>query len=95
MAKINLEFDTETKDLSVKIDGVDVPNVISVELYPGSLDGYDVDEYRCSITTQMMDEEKDINTFTRMSASAKGFTFNVRPTVEKIKADIKKYFGVK
>lgn len=66
MAKISIEFDTKTKELTAAIDGKAVANVVSVQMYP-SWD--DDDEFRCVITTAAEDEETDIKSITNLVAS--------------------------
>lgn len=49
MAKINIEFDTSTKEMTVSMDGKALPNVMSVGIYKG----YGGEEdYSCSIMTK-------------------------------------------
>jgi hypothetical protein len=58
MAKLNIEFDTSTKELSVSFDGKKLDNVYSVSLSKAY--GYGEDEenkFGCSLMT--MDEYKD------------------------------------
>lgn len=66
MAKISIEFDTKTKELTASIDGKSVANVVSVQMYP-SWD--DDDEFRCILTTAAEDESTEIKTVTQLVAS--------------------------
>jgi hypothetical protein len=51
MAKVNIEFDTSTKEMTVSMDGKALPNVMSVGIYKGyGMDGGD--DYSCSIMTK-------------------------------------------
>jgi hypothetical protein len=66
MAKINIEFDTITKQLDAAIDGMSVENVRCVDICV-SYD--DDDEYRCCITTIDEDEATNIKSYVQMMAS--------------------------
>lgn len=70
MAKVNIEFDTVDKTMSVNVDGAVVDNV--VEAYVARKYSYDEEddvEYSCSVTTSVKDEESYIHTITRLAAS--------------------------
>ena len=53
MAKVTVEFDTEEKDLMVKIDGVEIPDVVCAE-FSQSYD--DDDMFRVCITSRTKNE---------------------------------------
>lgn len=67
MSKITIEFDTSTKAMGCAIDGVPVPDVYSVNIYPR--DYADLDEYSVTIATRTEDESRELTVFTSMSAS--------------------------
>ena len=69
MAKINVEFDTKDKVLSVSMDGKDIGNVSSVEFFSG----YDDDKFHGSITTIEKMDDDDIHKIMRISAEQNGF----------------------
>lgn len=76
MAKITIDFDTETKGLNVAIDGASVENVRCIDICPKHSPydyGYDKDddedEYCVHIETVMKDEATDIYHHHRMVAS--------------------------
>lgn len=65
MAKITAEFDTNSKELSVSVDGKAVDNI-----YAFTVDKcYDDDGFCCSLMTLVKDEQNDTRTVTRMVAS--------------------------
>ncbi|MBY0525592.1 MAG: hypothetical protein K2R98_19460 [Gemmataceae bacterium] len=66
MAKINVEFDTKDKSLSVSMDGKAMANVAGISLYQ-SYD--DEDEFRCNVVMATKDDTNDIRTVTSIYAS--------------------------
>lgn len=65
MAKIIAEFDTNSKELTVSVDGTAVDNI-----YALSVDKcYDDEGFCCSLMTLVKDEANDTRTVTRMVAS--------------------------
>lgn len=66
MAKMSIEFDTKTKDLTCKVDGKVVTNVTGIYIFPSYDDN---DTYRCEIGTSVKDDESEIRTHTTLVAS--------------------------
>lgn len=66
MAKINIEFDTETKGMTVFKDGVQIENVVEVCAFKGYSEKEDVFTIRVSSMTENADETV---TYMTMSAS--------------------------
>ncbi len=66
MAKVNIEFDTISKEISVSVGGKAVAGVCGINFY-SSYD--DKDEFRCQIMTQAEDEENDMKSYTSLVAS--------------------------
>ena len=64
MAKINVEFDTKDKVLSVTMDGKSIDNVSNVEFYSN----YEGDGFRGSVTTIEKIDKDDIHKIMRISA---------------------------
>lgn len=68
MAKINIEFDTVSKDMSAVIDGKKLENVHGASFY--NYGGYGGgDDFSCEICTCQRDEENGMATHTRVVAS--------------------------
>lgn len=70
MAKVNVEFDTKSKELTVSMDGTAIPNVMGVSVNKSYYsEGEDKEEYGCSILT--LDKKKDdgYQTYTQIVAS--------------------------
>lgn len=88
MAKITCEFDTQSKDLTVAIDGKAVDNVIGVNFYPRGYDG-DGDDYSCAVTTKEHNEDEDIKTYTNLIASE---TAQAKDMVQKAQASESEQF---
>lgn len=66
MAKMVVEFDTETKKMSASIDGKPVDNVKAAEVYPS----WDKDdEFRCVFVTRATDEKTGITEVRQLLAS--------------------------
>jgi hypothetical protein len=70
MAKINVEFDTSNKNLTVSMDGKQMPNIVGINIYKYGAYGEsdDKNEYDCSVT--MLDNYKDegYKTYTQIIA---------------------------
>lgn len=66
MAIVSIEFDTNEKTMTCKVDGKTIENVSYVCL---GLNYSDEDAYSCSIETSTKDEEHDMRLVTRMVAS--------------------------
>lgn len=66
MAKITLEYDTNTKEMALAIDGTPVENVSSLSIYQSYSDE---DEFCLNITTVSKDEDHDLRTYTQLMAS--------------------------
>lgn len=66
MAIVSIEFDTNEKSMTCKVDGKTIENVSYVCL---GLNYSDEDAYSCSIETSTKDEEHDMRIVTRMVAS--------------------------
>jgi hypothetical protein len=64
MSKVNIEFDTVSKELSVSIDGQEVANVYELMIYR-----YCCDEASIDIYTSKKDKYSDVREMTRISAS--------------------------
>lgn len=65
MAKINIEFDTVSKDMSATIDGKTLDNVHGASFYNYGMG----DDFSCEICTCQRDEENGMSTHTRVIAS--------------------------
>lgn len=69
MAKMTVEFDTETKTFTAAVDGRAVPDVRYAEVRPS----WDKDdEYRCSFVTSSKDESTGISEIRQLCASGTG-----------------------
>lgn len=64
MAKMTVEFDTETKTFSAAVDGVAVPNAVGAEIYQT----YD-NEFRCAFMARSKDEGTGITEMRHLFAS--------------------------
>lgn len=82
MAKVNVEFDTVEKTISVSINGQSIDDASEVVFHKD----YE-DEWCCSVLTMSHDEENDLRSYTRLSANEKG-DFVGTPQVH---LDIQKY----
>lgn len=70
MAKINVEFDTGTKEMVVTMDGKAVANVEQISLSRGNYYAENPDEaYGCSILTLVKNEEESYKAYTQIIAS--------------------------
>lgn len=72
MAKINVEFDTKTKEMSVTMDGQAISNVEYVSLsraYDYNSGKSKDDEYGVNIVTSEKDESEDFRTMKQIVAS--------------------------
>lgn len=66
MAKMTVEFDTDTKKMTAAIDGKAVENVRAAEVYPS----WDKDdEFRCVFVTRATDEGSGITEIRQLMAS--------------------------
>ncbi len=66
MAKMNFEFDTETKQFTASVDGTSVPNAIGVSI---NRSWDDDDEFQCVIIASKKDETTDITEIRQLIAS--------------------------
>lgn len=72
MSKVNVEFDTLDKTLSLTVDGKAVQDVAYVSMGKswGSYSrGEEANAFTCCFETQVKDEENDMNTCVRVCAS--------------------------
>lgn len=71
MAKVNVEFDTLDKTLSLSVDGKAVNDVAYVSMGKryGSYGKGDEASFSCCFETSVKDEENDMNTCVRVCAS--------------------------
>src|SRR5688572_20481063 len=62
MSKVNIQYDTSTKEISVKIDGEELADVCSVSFYPEYSYGEEAEESKlvCSIVTKSEDEDNGV-----------------------------------
>jgi hypothetical protein len=68
MAKVNVEFDTVEKTISVKLDGKQVPDVVGVNLQKSYYSEANEDAFSCSIVSMTKDEDNDTRTYTQVMA---------------------------
>jgi hypothetical protein len=71
MAKINFEFDTATKEMTLTMDGKSIDNVMGISCYKNSgMYGEDSggDDYSCSISTMTQSSDEGYKTFTNIVA---------------------------
>jgi hypothetical protein len=107
MAKITVEFDTNSKEMEVAIDGTAVENVTYVSIRPSWNDD---DEYCCEVSTRVKDEEHDFSTMTTLCASEsigskvegavastrfEGFVERSAPEHTQLSKDVAAFFGKK
>ena len=64
MAKIVLSFDTVDKTATASIDGVDIPNFQSLQVYGGHKGKYGIE-----LSSGVEDEANDMRAWTRVCAS--------------------------
>jgi len=64
MAKILIEFDTVGKTAVAKIDGVEVPNFISANLYGGYKNKFGIE-----LVSGKQDDDNDMQAWTRVCAN--------------------------
>ena len=69
MAIINMEFDTKSKSLSVKINGASVDNVNSVEMFEGFSDVDEPDRFHIRVNSVKHNVEEDMMEITTIIAS--------------------------
>lgn len=104
MSKINVEFDTKEKTLSVKIDGKALASVVGVNLSK-SYYSDDEDEFTCSLVTLEKDDTNDIKKYTQImavdsegarghkSSEFAGFVTYPVESLTKAQSDVKKFFS--
>ena len=85
MAKINVEFDTVEKTMSVSMDGKSV-NDISEVFFIKSWNNDD--EWTCSLGTMQENEGDDLKVYTRLIASDKGLI-----EIPKVHAEIAEFLS--
>lgn len=95
MAKVNLEYDTNDKTLSTKMDGKDVTDVHEMNLYKVQHDKDGKHKYAAQLTMRKRDGEHDTTHVHHVMASEQdsGLTINFIDTTSPIHAAVAKYFG--
>ncbi len=69
MAKMVIEFDTDTKSFTATVDGTAVANAVGAEVYP---DWSNDDNYRCNIIARSKDEGTGITEIRQLMAAFTG-----------------------
>lgn len=91
MAKVMIEVDTETAEMTVNIAGEQIQNVTSVSIY--KFTEYDGEaKTRVNVSTRVENEETEVIKYEEYVCSKDRF---VKSDKTKALQDIAKYFGVK